>query len=209
MLIKKYRFLLLIAVLFSSLNHCASIADHERKLINKLAKEALLLYAMQQNISPEDHLKVITARLFGTSNMALVILTKKIMRHVCKQLYLQGLPKLSLYAEALKKFQKYQRPAGTVKTTKQKKKHSHSLYEISAQFLKNHAGKITATCIVGLVLITLLASCQDLYEQMYQLRALIIAQDEYIKTLTKTKPKKAKAGKEPQPLQTGDGETEE
>lgn len=192
MLIKKYRFLLMIAVLFSSLNHCASIAEHERKLINKLAKEALLLYAMQQNISPENHLKIITGQLFGTSNMALVILTKKVMRHVCKQLYARGLPRLALYAEALKKFQKYQRPASTVKTPEQKKKRSLSVYEMSSQFLKNHAGKIAITCIVGLVLITLLAACQDLYEQLYTVRELIIHQDKLIKTLQETKSAKTK-----------------
>ncbi len=142
MIVKKYRFLLLITVLFSAPVTAQPLSETDRATINRLAKEALLLYAIAHNIAPENHVKNITNQFFGKTNVALTILTKKIMRHVCKHLYLQGLPRLSLYAQALKKFHKYQRPAPIKKIQIQKETPDKNRLSNITSFLKNNFSQI-------------------------------------------------------------------
>lgn len=114
---KKYRFLLLISILFSFYPLHSELSLRDREIINKLAKDSLLMYAMMHRIPQKRHLKWITEHTFGKSNVALEILTKKIMRHVCKQLYVRGYPLLTLHSEALKRFEKYQKPSRSKQQT--------------------------------------------------------------------------------------------
>ena len=89
--------------LFSFLIHAKRSKIEEVKL-NKFANQALLLYALDHDIPPQDHLDEISVLLFSNTNKALTILTKKIMRNICKELLPYHASHITLYAHALKKF---------------------------------------------------------------------------------------------------------
>ena len=173
---KKYRFLLLITILFSLSTPCISLTDRDKKIINKLAKDSLLLYAAHCGMPRENHLKNITGLLFGKSNIALEILTKKIMRHVCKQLYLQGLPTLALHAAALKRFEKYQRPSHSKNKTRSTSSRSSKTHWLSN--VSKFAIIVTALLLVFMALGALLHEKEDHKEDIIALIAIVKNQQE-------------------------------
>lgn len=159
MLKKEHRpYLLWTMFLFSFLLHAKRSKTEELKL-NKLADQAMLLYALDNDIPPQDHLDEISLLLFSNTNKALAILTKKIMRNICKELQPYHASDITLYAHALKKFDTCRMPTKKRTTRKPDIFRTHDT-DSSTSFFPT-----TFTLVAGGIILFLMVGIFNLFEE--------------------------------------------